>query len=50
MGVYLSEPITEKSFKAEEGNKYSYTSAEMQGLLPYIQDGEKPWRMRAFTT
>jgi hypothetical protein len=22
----------------------------MQGLLPYIQDGEKPWRMRAFTT
>lgn len=33
MGVYLSEPNTEKNSKFEQGKLLSYTSAEMQGIF-----------------
>lgn len=49
MGVYLSEPSTEKNYKAGDGKKYAYASAEMQGLSPHIQDGGRRWRTHAST-
>jgi hypothetical protein len=31
MGVYLSEPVTDKTMKEGKGNGFSYCMAEMQG-------------------
>lgn len=31
MGVYLSEPVTDKNLKEGKGNGFTYCMAEMQG-------------------
>lgn len=36
MGVYLSEPITEKKVKEGEGKGFSFCMAEMQGNCRFI--------------
>ncbi len=45
MGVYLSEPITEKKVKEGSGKGFTFCMAEMQGKAYMTQDGEKTWRM-----
>lgn len=44
MGVYLSEPITEKKVMEGKGKGFTFCMAEMQGMPLFIQDGEKTWR------
>lgn len=44
MGVYLSQPYTEKSIKEGTGNGLIYCKAEMQGILWVNQVGEGPWK------
>jgi protein phosphatase 1G len=38
MGVYLSEPKTEKITKTQSGNGVKYTSSEMQGWRKNMED------------
>lgn len=45
MGVYLSEPITEKTVKEGTGKGFSFCMAEMQGKHTCTQVGAKIWRM-----
>lgn len=45
MGVYLSEPITEKTVKEGTGKGFTFCMAEMQGKQPLIKVGEKIWKM-----
>jgi hypothetical protein len=46
MGVYLSEPVTEKTTKVGGNRKdLSYVSCEMQGKPSIIKVGENLWRM-----
>lgn len=51
MGVYLSEPATEKHVQEGMGNGMSFCFAEMQGIcLSFIKkDGERTCRMQPFT-
>lgn len=44
MGVYLSEPITEKTVKEGTGKGFTFCMAEMQGSHAIIKAGEKIWR------
>ena len=44
MGVYLSEPITEKHIKEGESKDYTYCVAEMQGKNEVTQGGASRWR------
>lgn len=45
MGVYLSEPVTEKQIKEGKGKGFTFCMAEMQGRLVTSQVGERVWRM-----
>lgn len=45
MGVYLSEPITEKNVKEGTGKDFTYCMAEMQGTPLLTKDGARTWRM-----
>lgn len=44
MGVYLSEPITDKHIKEGESKDYTYCVAEMQGKNEVTQGGASRWR------
>ena len=49
MGVYLSEPMTEKTIKEGVGKGFSYCMAEMQGKHWLTQDGARTWKTPPFT-
>lgn len=44
MGVYLSEPVTEKNVKEGTGKGFSFCMAEMQGKRRNTQVGVRAWR------
>ena len=48
MGVYLSEPNTEKEIKEGKGSGVVYCKAEMQGICCSRQVGGSPWKMPLF--
>ena len=48
MGVYLSEPKTDKNVITGSKNGMEFTSVEMQGIIILNQAGEKPWRTQPF--
>lgn len=45
MGVYLSEPNTNKHLKEGKKDAMAFVSGEMQGIIIVIEAGEKVWRM-----
>ena len=46
MGVYLSEPKTDKNWITGSKPGMEFHSTEMQGSFILNQDGEKPWKMQ----
>ena len=48
MGVYLSEPNTEKKINEGMKNGITFCVAEMQGKISFIQAGEKTCKMQPF--
>ena len=48
MGVYLSEPKTDKHSATGSKGGMEFQSAEMQGISFLNQAGEKPWKMQLF--
>lgn len=49
MGVYLSEPNTQKEIKEGSGTGLVFCKAEMQGTHFTIQAGEEIWKMQPST-
>ena len=49
MGVYLSEPVTEKTIKEGSGKGFTFCMAEMQGKTPNTQVGGRTWRTHPST-
>jgi len=44
----MAEPITTKAIKEGKGKDYSYCMSEMQGIVLFIKDGERIWKMHQF--
>lgn len=45
MGVYLSQPNTQKNTVRGKSGKMAFVSVEMQGIVDEMKVGEKTWRM-----
>lgn len=45
MGVYLSEPNTNKHLKEGKKDAMAFVSGEMQGIIIFIEAGGKVWKM-----